>query len=237
MGNHPAFVDQKPVVDQPSVSATDVSIYLLIYNSCMDLMGCLTLYDPLRHIIYRLCSVRAAQQGSLRLYQCHCVLPINLFNEKICSIWWFYIVALLPLTMTSLAIWCYRNCWATSRVDFVEHYVLPSINSEEDECLRLGCRSFTLDYLGCDGVFVLRLVEINHGSTTLRTIVQELYKRSGYLQASSNPEANPTVAVPSIAAVIPPVKTVFPYSSSIAVQPPCSSTTSTIERLIWFPCM
>lgn len=40
-----------------------------------------------RFPLQTLCSVRAAQQGSLRQYQCHCVLPINLFNEKICSIW------------------------------------------------------------------------------------------------------------------------------------------------------
>lgn len=153
--------------------------------------------------------MRAAQQGSLRLYQCHCVLPINLFNEKICSIWWFYIVALLPLTITSLAIWCYRNCWASARVDFVEHFLLPNIATEEDECFKLGCRTFTLDYLGCDGVFILRLVEINHGSTTLRTIVQELYRRSGFQQVIGNPEANPTAPVPSIAAAIPPIVTVY----------------------------
>lgn len=158
--------------------------------------------------LFRLCSVRAAQQGSLRLYQCHCVLPINLFNEKICSIWWFYMVALLPLTITSLAMWCYRVCLASTRVEFVEHYLLPNsvdgdVSSEEDECLRQGCRSFTYDYLGCDGVFFLRLVEINHGSTTLRTIVQELYTRSGY-RAIASPD-NPPTPVPSIAAVIPPV--------------------------------
>lgn len=155
-----------------------------------------------------MCSVRAAQQGSLRLYQCHCVLPINLFNEKICSIWWFYIVALLPLTVTSLAIWCYRVCLASARFDFVEHYVLPSVDSEDDQVLRLGCRSFTQDYLGYDGVFFLHLIEINHGSTTLRTVVQELYTRSGYrAMAVNNPESNPSTApVSSIASVIVPVK-------------------------------
>ena len=40
-----------------------------------------------RFPLQTLCSVRAAQQGALSQYQCHCVLPINLFNEKICSIW------------------------------------------------------------------------------------------------------------------------------------------------------
>jgi hypothetical protein len=158
---------------------------------------------------YRLCSVRAAQQGSLRLYQCHCVLPINLFNEKICSIWWFYIVALLPITTTSLVIWCYRNCLVSVRVEFVEHYLLSNVNINSDEeydKMRLNCRSFTMDYLGCDGVFVLRLIEINHGSTTARTIVQELYIRSGYHQNVANDfEDNPSTLIPTISVAIPQV--------------------------------
>lgn len=160
-------------------------------------------------LFIRLCSVRAAQQGSLRLYQCHCVLPINLFNEKICSIWWFYIVALLPLTITSLAVWCYRNGLISVRTEFVEHYLLTNMNNdEEDDNRRRDCRSFTIDYLGCDGVFVLRLIEINHGSTTLRTIVRELYKRrrsSQYVVRTPEP-GNPAL-VPTVAVAIPQVKT------------------------------
>ena len=93
------------------------------------------------------------------------------------------------------------------RVEFVEHYLLPNINNdEEDDHLRHNCRPFTVDYLGCDGVFVLRLIEINHGSTTARTIVQELYKRSCYHQnIGSNVEINPETPIPSVAVAIPQV--------------------------------
>jgi hypothetical protein len=86
-------------------------------------------------------------------------------------------------------------------------------SDEEDDSLRLNCRSFTIDYLGCDGVFVLRLIEINHGSTTLRTIVQELYKRSGYLQnVTNNPESRPSTPIPTIAVAIPQVTNQNIYS-------------------------
>ena len=120
-------------------------------------------------MIYRLCSVRAAQQGSLRLYQCHCVLPINLFNEKICSIWWFYIAILLPVTALSVAVWAVR-CSTPSRLDFIRRYL--AIEEDEDRQLLPF-----IDYLGCDGVFILRLIEINHGSCELSVIIQSLYKR------------------------------------------------------------
>jgi hypothetical protein len=63
-----------------------------------------------------------------------------------------------------------------------------------------------MDYLGCDGVFVLRLIEINHGSTTARTIVQELYIRSGYHQNVANEfENNPSTLIPTISVAIPQV--------------------------------
>jgi hypothetical protein len=105
---------------------------------------------------------------------------------------------------------------ASVRVEFVEHYLYPNIDmssDEEDDSLRLNCRSFTIDYLGCDGVFVLRLIEINHGSTTLRTIVQELYKRSGYLQnVTNNPESRPSTPIPTIAVAIPQVTNQNIYS-------------------------
>ncbi|KAI9550042.1 hypothetical protein GHT06_007633 [Daphnia sinensis] len=175
-----------------------------------------------RFPLQTLCSVRAAQQGSLRLYQCHCVLPINLFNEKICSIWWFYIVALLPLTITSLAVWCYRNCLVSVRAEFVEHYLLPNMNNDEDDDnQRRDCRSFTIDYLGCDGVFVLRLIEINHGSTTLRTIVQELCKRRKAIQhLVRTPEPGNPALVPTVAVAIPQLQTYTPMSSRLTQGQP-----------------
>ena len=78
-------------------------------------------YSP-RFPLQTLCSVRAAQQGALRQYQCQCVLPINLFNEKIFSVWWFYVVALVPISVGGLLLWIGRS-FKTSRLAFVEHYL------------------------------------------------------------------------------------------------------------------
>ena len=125
--------------------------------------------------------MRAAQQGSLRLYQCHCVLPINLFNEKICSIWWFYIAILLPVTALSVAVWAVR-CSTPSRLDFIGRYIAK----EEDED---GQLLPFIDYLGCDGIFLLRLIEINHGSCELSVIIRGLYNR---LNKRSNPRVTAT---------------------------------------------
>ena len=63
-------------------------------------------------------QVSAANQGALEQYTCQCVLPINLFNEKIFGVLWFYVAALLPLTVYSTLIWLFRSS-QTSRRSFV----------------------------------------------------------------------------------------------------------------------
>ena len=62
-----------------------------------------------RFPLQTLCQVRAAIQGGLRTYTCQCVLPINVFNEKIFSIVWFYMAFLLPLNALSLVFWVWRS--------------------------------------------------------------------------------------------------------------------------------
>ena len=83
-----------------------------------------------RFPLQTLCSVRAAQQGSLRHYVCHCVLPINLFNEKICSVWWFYLAGLLPVTIICFVRWIIRSTHC-SRLAFVQHYLWRTGSSNE----------------------------------------------------------------------------------------------------------
>ena len=130
--------------------------------------------------------MRAAQQGSLRLYQCHCVLPINLFNEKICSIWWFYIALLLPVTISSVVLWAVR-CWTPSRLEFIGRYIIKEGAGGEDQSALFPF----VHYLGFDGLFLLRLIEINHGSCVLTSIIQSLYNRSNRTVPNiSQPEAS-----------------------------------------------
>lgn len=130
-------------------------------------------YVSPRFPLQTLCSIQAAQQGSQRQYQCHCVLPINLFNEKICSIWWFYIFVLLPLTASGIFVWTVRLA-PSSRRAFVQHYLWRSGLQGSYHGSQL-CADFTIQFLGHDGLFLLRLIEINHGSTIVAQIVAHLY--------------------------------------------------------------
>lgn len=92
--------------------------------------------------------------------------------------WWFYVTGLLPFTLISIIIWCIRGFRVSNRIDFVTHYLANDASMENERSSNKSYSRFVLDYLGIDGVLILRLIEINHGSTVLTVILQNLYERS-----------------------------------------------------------
>lgn len=126
-----------------------------------------------RFPLQTLCQVRAALQGGLRTYLCRCVLPINVFNEKIFSVVWFYLALLLPLNLASLLLWLWR-CFRCNRFAFVRLCLWRTRMVSLGELSRVS-RKIAVNYLGWDGVFVLRLIENNHGSAMATIILGRMY--------------------------------------------------------------
>jgi len=127
-----------------------------------------------RFPLQTLCQVRAAIQGGLRTYTCQCVLPINVFNEKIFSIVWFYMAFLLPLNVLSLIFWVWRS-FRCNRLAYIRLCLWRTRLVSMAEVGRLA-RKISGQYLGWDGVFVLRLIEHNHGSIMATLIVSRLWE-------------------------------------------------------------
>lgn len=93
---------------------------------------------------------------------------------------------LLPVTVAGIVNWCLRST-IECRIKFVQHYLWKTSHAPMD--LPEASRWFVLDYLGHDGVFLLRLIEINHGSSVLTAIIDLLYTR--YIQSISS-QQHPT---------------------------------------------
>jgi hypothetical protein len=127
-----------------------------------------------RFPLQTLCQVRAAIQGGLRTYTCQCVLPINVFNEKIFSVVWFYLAFLLPLNVLSLLFWVWRS-FRCNRLAYIRLCLWRTRLVSMAEVGRLA-RKISGQYLGWDGVFVLRLIEHNHGSIMATLIVSRLWE-------------------------------------------------------------
>lgn len=127
-----------------------------------------------RFPLQTLCQVRAAIQGGLRTYTCQCVLPINVFNEKIFSVVWFYLAFLMPLNVASLFFWLWRT-FRCNRLAYVRLCLWRTRLVSMAEVGRLA-RKISTSYLGWDGVFVLRIIEHNHGSIMATLIVSRLWE-------------------------------------------------------------
>jgi len=65
--------------------------------------------------------------GAVHRYTIQCVLPINLFNEKIYLFLWFWTVLVAIVTCISALSWLLRIVIHTSRQQFVRRYVSLAI--------------------------------------------------------------------------------------------------------------
>ncbi|CAD5120958.1 DgyrCDS9505 [Dimorphilus gyrociliatus] len=108
-----------------------------------------------------LCDFKIRHLGRLLPYVVQCVLTINLFNEKIFLIIWFWFLILSALTALSLVKWFTLAIYWPGQVDYVRRQ-LTSIGV--DDCsVKSRVRNFVVDYLRRDGLFVLKLLTLGGG--------------------------------------------------------------------------
>lgn len=103
-------------------------------------------------------AVGGAAEGVHHTAQC--VLPINLFNEKLFIILWFWMVLVAAVTCFNFMWWVYFLLIKKSQYRHVRTYlkVNGSIQSKED---KTHANQFTNEYLRNDGVFVIRTIAKN----------------------------------------------------------------------------
>ena len=111
----------------------------------------------------------------LQRYTIQCVLPINLFNEKIFIVLWFWLFLIAVMSWSNYAHWLYWVLVKENRVRYVRKYLklADQVHTSTDRRL---CRKFANDYLRDDGVFVLRVVSVNSSELALKDLVVQLWK-------------------------------------------------------------
>nr|QQY02610.1 innexin 4 [Cryptocotyle lingua] len=118
------------------------------------------------------CDLEAKKLGKNHIYTLQCVLPLNMFLEKIYIFLWFWHVAIAMVTLLSLLVWLYRIFASHSRMHFVQSYLKPE-NSVPLHSAVL--EKFVNSYLGLDGVFIIRLIGTNCGGLLACDLVNELW--------------------------------------------------------------
>lgn len=121
-----------------------------------------------------LCDFKIRQLGSVQTFTIQCVLPINLFNEKIFSVVWFWIFFLAILTFCNLSSWLFYLLFQHNKNTFVRKYLRAcnEIHSGLDKKLT---KQFANEYLREDGCFLLRIVGKNSTDIILSDLMRLLW--------------------------------------------------------------
>lgn len=119
--------------------------------------------------------IRGQDLGNVQSYTVQCVLPINLYNEKIYLFLWFWMIFVAGVSTISLLVWICRAIFFSDRLKFVRNHLLLG-----DRIRRSGTegdliRKFTHDYLKQDGAFLLRLVAHNTNNITTTEVMCALW--------------------------------------------------------------
>lgn len=124
-----------------------------------------------------LCDFKIREMGNPKIfhrYTVQCVLSINLFNQQIFTVIWFWYIVLIATNISELIKWIVRSipshnsAWIERRVRLFDETVSKERPDELDEFIRY--------YLEPDGIFMLRLIANNVSDYVASNLIQELWR-------------------------------------------------------------
>ncbi|CAD5123465.1 DgyrCDS11810 [Dimorphilus gyrociliatus] len=123
-----------------------------------------------------MCDLDVRRLGNIHRYTVQCVLPINLFNEKLFLFIWWWIIVLIFIQGVSLIKWSLRSISKVDDMRYVRKHLklagLYQTANEQSEDLN----KFVKDYLKSDGIFILRLIGSNTNTITVTDFVRSLWR-------------------------------------------------------------
>uniref|UniRef100_A0A915DHV4 Innexin n=1 Tax=Ditylenchus dipsaci TaxID=166011 RepID=A0A915DHV4_9BILA len=124
-----------------------------------------------------LCDFTVRQVANIQKYSVQCVLVINIFNEKIFILLWFWYSIMLLASIVSLLYWLVLMAFPC----FGRWYVVQNLELNEMEDIntlkyKKEINKFVNEYLKQDGVFVLRMVSMHAGVLFSTELIMRLYK-------------------------------------------------------------
>ena len=121
-----------------------------------------------------LCDLNVRRLANVQRYTVQCVLPLNIFNEKLFLVIWFWFLAIVIITVFSILKWIMRLMTLKSREDYVKKHL--SLKKDfKNEVTPEKIKAF-IKYLGRDGLFVLRLLGHNVNTLTVSDVVCHMWQ-------------------------------------------------------------
>ncbi|KAH7725716.1 INX-11 protein [Aphelenchoides avenae] len=124
-----------------------------------------------------LCDFEVRQVANIQKYSIQCVLVINIFNEKIFILLWFWYTFLLLATIASFFYWLMLTAFPCFGWSFVKEALeVNDVMQVDIKKNKKEVRQFVTDYLKQDGIFVLRMVQLHAGILFGTELVIRLYE-------------------------------------------------------------
>jgi len=112
---------------------------------------------------------------------------MNVFNEKIFTIIWFWLVFLTINNLKSVLLTIIRSNFRQFNYTYVANY-LDLYSKKERFKRHLLVKRFIFDYLSADGILILRLISENISDLLTSEVINELwteYKKLSNLSAAN----------------------------------------------------
>lgn len=121
-----------------------------------------------------LCDFQIRQLGNIHRHTVQCVLPINLFNEKIFIFIWFWFVLVSLANFVSTVTWAARCLFRHDQVRYIKRHLRAQDKLDKSDDKKMAAK-FVTQYLRQDGVLILRLLGINCNDLVVGELISELW--------------------------------------------------------------
>ncbi|CAG2196167.1 innexin unc-9-like isoform X2 [Mytilus galloprovincialis] len=123
-----------------------------------------------------LCDFEIRQMTNLQRWTVQCVLPVNLFNEKIFIFLWFWMVFIAIANGFGCLTNLYGYLLPHHRRSYIRKYLkINDLHKKTDSDRRIRA-DFVKDFLKQDGIFVLRQISNNANDVIASEVIRYLYR-------------------------------------------------------------
>ncbi|MFH4982333.1 hypothetical protein AB6A40_009042 [Gnathostoma spinigerum] len=144
-----------------------------------------------------LCDFAVRVLGNLHRHTVQCVLMINMFNEKIFIFLWFWLIFIAVVSMASWFYWLttsFTNATGRKLVDNYIDKIDPAIARSQRH--RTLVDEFVAEKLRPDGLFLLRLVQLNSGDIVTCDLIATIWRQFIAKRFRPPPYADPMLETP-----------------------------------------
>ena len=122
-----------------------------------------------------MCDFKVRDVAQVHTYTVQCVLPINLFNEKVFMFVWFWLAFVSFVNLYDLVAWIMRCFFSNVRYQYVKYRI--ELMQQESHLRKFICKDFVFRYLQQDGCLVLRLIATNSSDLVASELINELWRK------------------------------------------------------------